>query len=120
MVQILEEENSKVDELSRLDPFDPGKIARVFIEHMDPSSMMIGSTVLVIGLADWKSHIISYLSNPPMSDDFESARIRIKASRYILIDDGLYKKSFTLPYLCCLSLEKAVYALREIHKGICE
>ncbi|KAK3025048.1 hypothetical protein RJ639_044799 [Escallonia herrerae] len=37
-----------------------------------------------------------------------------------LYPDGvLYKKSFSLPYLKCLSPREVDYALREVHEGIC-
>ena len=49
----------------------------------------------------------------------ESAKLRIQATKYILIDEVLYKKSFSLPYLKCLGSNEAQYALREIHEGIC-
>ncbi|KAK3014443.1 hypothetical protein RJ639_010088 [Escallonia herrerae] len=34
-------------------------------------------------------------------------------------EDVLYKRSFTLPYLRCLTPLEADYALREVHEGIC-
>ena len=54
-----------------------------------------------------------------METDSESTKLRIRTARYILIDDILYKKSFSLPYLRCLRPDKAQYALREIHEDIC-
>ena len=35
------------------------------------------------------------------------------------MNNELYKRGFSLPYLKCLSLEEAVYVLQEIHEGIC-
>ena len=75
--------------------------------------------VLTIDPPDWRSPFVSYLENPNASLDLESAKIRITASRYTLIDSILYKKSFTLPYFCCLGPDEAEYTLREIHEGIC-
>ncbi|KAK3027560.1 hypothetical protein RJ639_042329 [Escallonia herrerae] len=38
----------------------------------------------------------------------------------LYVDDGvLYKKSFSLPYLKCLTPKEADYALQEVHEGIC-
>lgn len=31
----------------------------------------------------------------------------------------LYKRSFTLPLLCCAHDEEAAYVLQEIHEGVC-
>ncbi|KAK3015328.1 hypothetical protein RJ639_007271 [Escallonia herrerae] len=41
------------------------------------------------------------------------------SARYAIIEDVLYKHSFTLLYLCCLTPLEADYALREVHEGIC-
>ncbi|KAK3006034.1 hypothetical protein RJ639_016313 [Escallonia herrerae] len=39
---------------------------------------------------------------------------------FLYVDDGvLYKKSFSLPYLKCLTPKEADYALQEVHEGIC-
>ena len=58
------------------------------------------------------------MENSTISSDPELAKTRIKASRYILIDGVLYKKSFTLPYLRCLGPNVAEYTLGEIHERI--
>ncbi|KAK3039116.1 hypothetical protein RJ639_028862 [Escallonia herrerae] len=41
------------------------------------------------------------------------------SSKFTLVDGVLYKKSFSLPYLKCLSPKEADYALQEVHEGIC-
>ncbi|KAK3037368.1 hypothetical protein RJ639_030466 [Escallonia herrerae] len=41
------------------------------------------------------------------------------AARYAVVESVLYKRSFTLPYLRCLTPTEADYALREVHEGIC-
>ena len=74
--------------------------------------------VLTINPLDWRSPLVFYLENPTVSSDPDSAKIRIKVTRYTLINGVLYKKSFTLPYLRCLSPDKVEYTLKEIHEGI--
>ena len=73
---------------------------------------------MIIEVLDWKSPIIEYLKNPATDTKSESVKLRIRATRYILIDDILYKKSFSFPYLRCLGPDEAHYVLREIHEGI--
>ena len=51
--------------------------------------------------------------------DWQSAKLRIRAARYTLIEKVLYKKSYIWPYLRCLRPDEDEYALKEIHKGIC-
>ena len=112
------EKKSKIDELSKLDPFDSRNTTRVLIEYMYLPSIMAKSKVFVIDPPDWRSPIVSYLKEPQHQLTL-SAKLKVKASKYTLIDNVLYKKSFTLPYLHCLGPDEEDYALSEIHEVIC-
>lgn len=46
-------------------------------------------------------------------------KLRVKGAQFVLIDGLLYKKSFSISYLRCLTLSEAKYAIREVHKGVC-
>lgn len=46
--------------------------------------------------------------------------MNVRVGQYLLLDDTLYKRSFTLPLLKCLSKEEADYVLQKIHEGICK
>ena len=59
------------------------------------------------------------MKSPTKETKSESAKLRTRAAKYILIDEVLYKKSFSLPYLLCLGPNEAQYTLREILEGIC-
>ena len=64
--------------------------------------------------------MISYLKNGTLPNKKDAVRkLKIQASRFILIKDVLYKRGFSRPYLRCLVPEEAEYVMREIHKGIC-
>ena len=64
--------------------------------------------------------LISYLKNGTLPNKKDAVRkLKIQASRFILIKDVLYKRGFSRPYLRCLVPEEAEYVMREIHKGIC-
>ena len=64
--------------------------------------------------------IRAYLKQRLLSQDpNETRKLRVRAARYVIIDDALYKRSFTLPYLRCLTPIEADYALREVHEKIC-
>jgi hypothetical protein len=68
----------------------------------------------------WMTPIISYLQGGILpSDRHEARRLKVRASRFIILQGILYKKGFSLPYLRCLTPAKAEYVLREIHEGIC-
>lgn len=46
--------------------------------------------------------------------------MKVRANRYLLLEDTLYKRSFILSLLRCLIDEEADYVLREIHEGVCK
>jgi ribonuclease HI len=68
----------------------------------------------------WMTQIISYLQGGILPDDrHEARRLKVRASRFLMLQGILYKKSFSLPYLRCLAPDEAKYVLKEIHEGIC-
>ena len=55
-----------------------------------------------------------------LPDEKEAARkLKVRAVRFILIKDVLYKRGFSPPYLRCLGNEEADYVMKEVHEGIC-
>ncbi len=64
--------------------------------------------------------IINYLKNCKEPDDKNQARkLRVKAARYTLLDEVLYKKSFSEPLLRCITKEKSEAVLKSIHSRVC-
>lgn len=58
------------------------------------------------------SQIIKYMKNGEFPEDKEDERkVKIWSSRYLFFSDILYKRSFTLPLLRCLSEEEVDYVL---------
>ena len=43
----------------------------------------------------------------------------MQAAHFTLIEDNLYKRYFTGPYLKCLNDVEAQYVLAELHEGVC-
>ena len=63
--------------------------------------------------------IVCYLKEGWLPEDKTEARkIQIRAARFVIIDDVLYRRGYSLPYLRCTSSKEADYVLRKIHKGI--
>jgi hypothetical protein len=68
----------------------------------------------------WMTPIISYLQGGIFPNDrHEARRLKVRVSRFIMLQGILYKKGFSLPYLRCLTPAEAEYVLKEIHEGIC-
>ena len=64
--------------------------------------------------------IVSYLKDERLPEGKDEARkLRVRAARYLLMDEVLYKRDFSQPYLRCLAPDKANYVLREVHEGAC-
>ena len=71
-------------------------------------------------VANWTTPIMSYLKDELIYEDKEKARkLRVKAARFVLIDEVLYKRVLSQPYLRCLTSDEFHYVLRGIHKGAC-
>ena len=74
----------------------------------------------VEGEENWMTPILLYLKHGRLSEDKDKARrLRIKAAKYVFIDEVLYKRGFSQPYLRCLALDKSNYVLREVYEGAC-
>ena len=64
--------------------------------------------------------IVIYIKDGRLPNDKDKARkLRIRAAKYVLIDEVLYKRGFSQPYLRCLAPDESNYVLREIHEGPC-
>uniref|UniRef100_A0A2N9GRM8 Reverse transcriptase domain-containing protein n=1 Tax=Fagus sylvatica TaxID=28930 RepID=A0A2N9GRM8_FAGSY len=68
----------------------------------------------------WMTPIISYLQEGTLPDNrHEARRLKVRASRFLMLQGTLYKRGFSLPYLRCLAPDEANYVMREIHEGVC-
>ena len=64
--------------------------------------------------------IISFLQDGHLPQDVEKARkVKRRAARFTILNDTLYKRGFSMPYLKCVDEEEAKYILEEIHEGVC-
>ena len=64
--------------------------------------------------------IITYIKTGNLlSDPIEARKVKVRSSRFTILNDELYKRGFSPPCLKCLNLGDAEYVLREIHEGVC-
>ena len=68
---------------------------------------------------DDTNHILP-LEWTPFARCRTSQEVRKKAARFTILNDILYKRGFSIPYLKCVDEEEVKYILKEIHKGVCE
>ena len=114
-VQIPKEENMEADTLAKeesvselTDEFDEIQ----YMPSIDlPEVQQIGSD------ENWMTPIVGYLKEGKLPQGRDEAhKLRIKSTKYVLMDKLLYKKGFSQPYLRCLAPDEANYVLREIHE----
>ena len=68
---------------------------------------------------NWTTPLIAYLRSGILPDKKEVARkLKVQASRFVLIKDVLYKRGFSRPYLKCLSHDETDHVMRKVHEGI--
>ena len=68
----------------------------------------------------WTTPIVSFLLDRRLPQDTDEARkIRKRAARFTVLNDTLYKRGFSMPYLKCVDQDEAKYILEEIHEGVC-
>ena len=70
------------------------------------------------GEENWMTLIVTYLKDGRLPEERDEAKkLRIKSAKYVIIDEVLYKRGFSQPYLRCLVPNEANYVLREVHEG---
>ena len=63
--------------------------------------------------------IISFLQDGHLPQDIEEAKkVRKRATKFTILNNTLYKRGFSMPYLKCVDEEEAKYVLEEIHEGV--
>ena len=65
--------------------------------------------------------IMAFLQDGHLPQNTEEAKkVKRRAARFTILNDTLYKRGFSTPYLKCVDEEEAQYILAKIHQGICE
>ena len=101
-VQIPREENVKANvlakEASATEPMNE------FDEVQYVPSIDLPEVQEIEDRENWMTPIVSYLKDGKLPEGKDEARkLRVRAARYVLIDEVLYKRGFSQPYLRCLT-----------------
>ena len=63
--------------------------------------------------------IVSFLQDGHLPQNVEEAKkIKKRAARFMILNDTLYKRGFSMPHLKYVDEDEAKYILEEIHEGI--
>ena len=64
--------------------------------------------------------IVYFLLDRRLPQDVrEAKKIKKRAARFTILNDTLYKRGFSMPYLKFVDEDEAKYILEEIHQGVC-
>ena len=121
-VQIPREENECADSLAKAASAEFMNTSEQVLSFVQTSSLIDdGKQKQEIDVEEnWTMPIIAYLQSGTLPDGKDAARkLKVRASRFVLIRDVLYKRGFSRPYLRCLSHNEVDYVMREVHEGIC-
>lgn len=55
---------------------------------------------------EWMTLIVRYLKGQLLEDRKEARKIQVRASRFVIIDDVLYRQGYSHPYLRCANTEE--------------
>ena len=114
--------NARTDRLAKLATSQVEDLdLHVHIETIDARDIEKSKSALSVKLeSTWMDPILDYLTTEALPEDKSATRkVTRQAPHYVLFNEKLYKRTFTLPLLKCLSLSEVDYALREVHEGIC-
>ena len=121
-VQIPREENECADRLAKAAFAEFMNAPEQVLSFVQTSSLIDdGKQMQKIDVEEnWTAPLKAYLQSGILPDGKDAARrLKVRASRFVLIRDVLYKRGFSRPYLRCLSHNEVDYVMREVHKGIC-
>ena len=121
-VQIPREENECADHLAKGASAEFMLVPEQVLSFVQVSSLIDDRMNVqeVDTECNWTTPLISYLKTDVLLDGKDAARkLKVQASRFVLIKNILYKRGFSRLYLRCLCHKEADYVMREVHEGIC-
>ena len=109
------------DEISKLASLEDGRMEKDIAMEIQKHPIIVEvPTFIIQNGSSWMSPIISFLQDGHLLQDPDEARkIKKRAARFTILNDVLYKRGFSMPYLECVDVDEAKYILEEIHEGIC-
>ncbi|KAK0585551.1 hypothetical protein LWI29_030324 [Acer saccharum] len=119
--QIPRSENARADALASLGSTTTNGSKSIPVVHlMSPTIQEAEILALVDHGRSWMEPIFNYLQADILPEDRSEARkIKAKAVKFSIIYGKLYKKSFTGPYLRCVTPREAYDVMKSLHFEEC-
>jgi hypothetical protein len=116
------DDNNEADKLAKAAARNQEIPPDVFFEIIKESSIKETKLkiVSVVETLDWRVEIMAYLrGHYKPQDELEEKRLKQRARGYAVINEELSKSGVTEPWLRCITSEKGLKLLKEIHSGFC-
>ena len=120
-VQIPREENECADRLAKAASTEFMIVSEQVLSFVQISSLIDNRAIVqeTNSEENWTTPLIAYQRSGILLDGKDAPRkLKVQASRFVLIRDVLYKRGFSRPYLRCLSHDEVDYVMREVYEGI--
>jgi hypothetical protein len=76
--------------------------------------------VNVVETPDWRAEIMAYLrGHYEPQDELEEKRLKQRARGYVVVNGELYESGVTELWLRCITSDKGLELLKEVHNGFC-
>ncbi|XP_023926828.1 uncharacterized protein LOC112038257 [Quercus suber] len=120
-MQIPRSQNVAADEVSKIASLEEGgSNTDLMMEVQKNPSIEEIPTFTIQSTNSWMMPILSFLQDGRLPQDAdEASKIKKTVSRFAILNDTLYKRDFSMPYLKCVDKEKAKYILEEVHEEVC-
>ena len=114
--QIPRSQNMTADEVSKLASSEEGISTNLEMEVQKHPSIEEMPMFAVQKVRSWMTLIMAFIQDGHLPQDTtEAKKVRKRAARFTILNDILYKKGFSMPYLKCVDEEEAKYIPEEIH-----
>jgi ribonuclease HI len=116
------DDNNEVDELAKAAAINQEMLPDVFFEIIKEPSIKESRPriVNVVETPDWRAETMAYLrGHYEPQDELQEKRLKQRARGYAVVNGELYKSGVTEPWLRCITSEKGLELLKEIHSGFC-
>jgi ribonuclease HI len=117
------DDNNEADKLAKAVARNQELPPDVFFEIIREPSIKDSKPkiVNVVETPDWRAEIMAYLrGHYEPQDELEKKILKQRARGYIVVNGELYKSGVTEPWLRCITFEKGLELLKEIHNGFCD
>jgi hypothetical protein len=120
--RIPRDDNNEADKLAKAAIRNQAMPPDVFFEIIKEPSIKESKTKIVniVETRDWRAEIMTYLrGHYEPQDELEEKRLKQRARGYTVVNGELYKSEITEPWLRCITSEKGVELVKDIHSGLC-